>query len=95
MLTDQSGSRYLWQRIVAELLSTCNASLPQVHAEHTVIVRTAMPNSGDSLEWREVSITNRVNVQVSHSTRRLFVQVAIPLNSQTQFLQTPVHSRAG
>ena len=36
----------------------------QVHAEHTVIVRTAMPDSGNSLEWREVSITNRVNVQV-------------------------------
>ena len=36
----------------------------QVHAEHTVIVRTAMPDGGNSLEWREVSITNRVNVQV-------------------------------
>lgn len=35
-----------------------------MHAEHTVIVRTAMPDSGNSLEWREVSITNRVNVQV-------------------------------
>jgi hypothetical protein len=35
-----------------------------VHAEHTVIVRTAMPDDGNSLEWREVSITNRVNVQV-------------------------------
>lgn len=48
----------------------------EVHAEHTVIVRTAMPNSGNSLEWREVSITNRVNVQVKK--RLLIVSILEP-----------------
>lgn len=37
----------------------------QVHAEFCVVVRTAMPSGPGSLLWRDVSITNRVNIQVT------------------------------
>ncbi len=43
---------------------TSPSSAVQVHAEFCVLVRTALPDGGGHIEWREISITNRVNVQV-------------------------------
>lgn len=37
----------------------------QVHAEFCVVVCSAMPAGPGSLLWRDVSITNRVNIQVT------------------------------
>lgn len=41
-----------------------NGHPAEVHAEFCVVVRTAMPGGPDSLMWRDLAITNRVNIQV-------------------------------
>jgi len=50
-----------------------------VHAEFCVILRTAMPAGPASLLWRDISITNRVNIQVRKML--LIVSVQMPEGS--------------
>ena len=51
----------------ADPVQTVRFAPLQVHAQYCVLVRSALPGGGSQIEWRDVGITNRVNVQVTAS----------------------------